>query len=230
MARKLRLECYLQLGMLKEAEQEMARITAQGTVDEKTWALLNQCADRYYTLAKEDRAGTETGSTTRHAAMSLAVYRKLADIAGNNPSYKNLYDPIRMRLAELYTMENQLPQAAAIYQERLHKDPNSGDGLYNLARIYEKEEKWEDAYITWNKLARGLKPGSNSWFDARYCTAQALIRLGKPKDACDVIAVTRSNYPNPVDEALKHKFMMLEGEFCTKQGSVRHEQGSTNKQ
>ncbi len=52
MARKLRLECYLQLGMLKEAEQEIAAITGTGTVDKKTWAFLNECADRYYTLAK----------------------------------------------------------------------------------------------------------------------------------------------------------------------------------
>jgi hypothetical protein len=219
MARKLRLECYLQLGMLKEVEQEIALITAQGTVDEKTWALLNECADQYYTLAKQDQARTETGNSTRHAATSLTVYNGLADIAGKNPSYKNSYDSIRMRLAELYTMENQLPQAAAIYQEQLQREPNSGDGLYNLAGIYEKEEKWEDAYITWNKLARGLKPGSNSWFEARYRTAQALIRLGKPNDACDVIAVTRANYPDPGDEALEHKFMKLEDEFCTKQGT-----------
>jgi len=113
---KLRLECYLQLGMLKDAEQEVAAITGKTPVDKKTWAFLNDCAERYYLLAKADQARTETGSTTRHAAASLAVYKGLADIAGNNPSYKNFYDPIRMRLAELYTMDNQLPQAAAIYQ------------------------------------------------------------------------------------------------------------------
>ena len=217
MVRKLRLECCLQLSMRKEAEQEIAGITGQGTVDKKTWAFLNECADRYYIQAKEAQTKTDTDRAARHAETALVVYKRLADIAEKDASYKNLYEPIQMRFAELYTIDHKIAEAAAIYQKKLERDPTSADALYNLGIIYERGGRWEDAFNTWNKLTRGLKPGDSYWFEARYRTAQALSRLGKQKDACEVITVTQSLHPDLGDEELKGKFLKLRDEFCTKQ-------------
>lgn len=219
-ARKLRLECYLQLDMLRDAEGESAAIIGTTSVDKKTWAFLNECADRYYTLAHAGRSETANEGAAGHAAAALVVYTKLADSAGKDPAYRHLYDPLQMRLAELYTISRQLTQAAAIYQAKLQRDPTSADALYNLAVIYEREDRWENAFTTWNKLARGLQPGNSAWFEARYRTAWALIRLGKHKEACEVIAVTTSRYPDQQDEELKRNHLKLQSEYCRKKDTA----------
>jgi len=216
MVRKLRLKCCLQLSMPKEAEQEIAGITGQGTVDKKTWAFLNECADSSYIQAKEAQTKTDTDRAARHAETALVVYKRLSDIAKKDASYKNLYEPIQMRLAELHTIDHKIAEAAAIYQEKLERDPTSADALYNLGIIYERGDRWEDAFNTWNKLTRGLKPGNSYWFEARYRTAQALSRLGKQKDACEVITVTQSLHPDLGDEQFKKKFLELKDEICVK--------------
>jgi tetratricopeptide (TPR) repeat protein len=220
MARKLRLECYLQLGMLNDAEQEVAAITGTTPVDKKTWAFHNECAQRYYMLAKADQSKTAQEGSARNSAAAQVVYAKLASIAGQDPAYRNQHDPIRMRLAEVYAMDHKLAQAAAIYQEMLAGDPTSADALYQLAGIYERDGRWEDAFTAWNKLARGLNPDSNSWFEARFRMAQALIHLGKHKEACEVIAVTKSRSPEKGNEEMEREYFKLEGEFCAKQDTA----------
>jgi lipopolysaccharide biosynthesis regulator YciM len=220
MARKLRLECYLQLGMLKDAEQEVAAITGKTPVDKKTWAFLNDCAQRYYMLAKADQSKKEQEGSARNSAAAEVVYAKLASIAGQEPAYRNQHDPILMRLAEVYAMDHKLAQAAAIYQEMLAGDPTSADALYQLAGIYERDGRWEDAFTAWNKLARGLNPDSSSWFEARFRMAQALIHLGKHKEACEVIAVTKSRSPEQGNEEMEREYLQLEGEFCAKQDTA----------
>jgi tetratricopeptide (TPR) repeat protein len=217
MARKLRLECYLQLGMLKDAEQEVAAIAGKTPVDKITWAFLNGCAERYYTLAKADQSKTAHEDSARNAAAAQVVYAKLVSVAGQEPAYWNQHAPIQMRLAEMYAIDHKLAQAAAIYQEMLAGDPTSADVLYNLAGIYERDGRWEDAFTAWNKLARGLNPGSSSWLEARFRMAQTLIHLGKHKEACEVIAVTRSRCPEQGNEEMERAYLKLQGEFCPHQ-------------
>jgi tetratricopeptide (TPR) repeat protein len=96
-------------------------------------------------------------------------------------------------------------------------DPTSADVLYNLAGIYERDGRWEDAFTAWNKLARGLNPGSSSWLEARFRMAQTLIHLGKHKEACEVIAVTRSRCPEQGNEEMERAYLKLQGEFCPHQ-------------
>lgn len=220
MARKLRLECYLQLGMIKDAEQEVAAIAGKTPVDKKTWAFLNDCAERYYMLAKADQSKSAHEGSARNSAAAQVVYAKLASIAGQEPAYRNQHDPIQMRLAEVYAMDHKLAQAAAIYQEMLAGDPTSADALYQLAGIYERDGRWDDAFTAWNKLARGLNPDNSSWFEARFRMAQALIQLGKHKEACEVIAVTKSRCPEQGNEEMEREYLKLQGEFCTKQDTA----------
>jgi tetratricopeptide (TPR) repeat protein len=219
MARKLRLESCLQLGLLEEAEREIAALTGAAAVDKSTWAFLTACADRHYSRAMEGQAKTPTADRGRDAQAALVIYKSLAAIAGENSSYGHLYDPLRLRLAGLYTKDHQPAQAAAIYQEQLQRDPASADALYNLAVAYEMQDKWEDAVSTWSKLSRRLAPGDSHWSEARLRTAQALIRLGKQKEACEVIAVTEAR-DAAQDEAMKRNYLELQSRYCAKQGSA----------
>jgi TolA-binding protein len=219
MARKLRLECSLQLGLLEEAEREVAALTGAAAVDKTTWAFLTACADRHYARAMEGQAKAPAAESGRNAQAALVIYKNLAAIAAKESGYGRLYDPLRMRMAELYAVDHQPAQAAAIYQEQLQRDPTSADALYNLAIVYEMQDKWEEAVSTWSKLSRGLKPGDSHWSEARLRTAQALIRLGKQKEACEVIAVTEARGAAQ-DEEMKRNYLELQSTYCTKQGSA----------
>lgn len=218
MARKLRLECCLQLGLLEEAEREIAALTGTAAVDKTTWAFLTACAERHYSRAMEGQAQAPADESGRDVQAAMVIYKSLAGIAGKDDAYGHLYDPLRMRLAGLYSLDHQPAQAAAIYQEQLQRDPASADALYNLAVAYEKQDKWEDAVSAWSRLSRGLAPGDSHWSEARLRTAQALIRLGKHKEACEVIAVTEARDPSR-DAAMKRNYAELQSAYCTKQDS-----------
>jgi tetratricopeptide (TPR) repeat protein len=180
------------------------------------------CADRHYYRAIEGQPKNPAAESGGDAQAALVIYKSLASRAEKDSAYSNLYDSIRMRIAELYAMDHQPAQAAAIYQEKLQRDPTSADALYKLAAVYEWEERWEDAVSTWSKLSRGLKPGDSHWSEARLRTAQALIRLGKQKEACEVIAVTEARDPSR-DERMKRNYLELQNTYCAKQGSANAE-------
>ncbi len=219
MARKLRLECCLQLGLIEEAEREVATLTGAAAVGKTTWAFLTACADRHYFRAKEGPAKAPSAESGRDAQAALVIYKSLASRAEKDSAYAHLYDPLRMRMAELYALDHQPAQAAAIHQEQLQRDPTSADALYNLAVAYEMQDKWEEAVSAWSKLSRRLAPGDSHWFEARLRTAQALIRLGKQKEACEVIAVTEARRPAQ-DEEMKRYYAELQSRYCAKPGSA----------
>jgi tetratricopeptide (TPR) repeat protein len=219
MAQKLRLECCLQLGLLEEVEREVAALIGTAAVDKTTWAFLTACAERHYSRAIEGQPKATAAESGRDAQAALVIYKSLASRAEKDSAYATLYDPIRMRLAELYTLDHQPAQAAAIYQEQLQRDPASADALYKLAVVYEMQDKWEEAVSIWSKLSRGLAPGDSHWSEARLRAAQALIRLGKHKEACEVISLTAAR-DEAQDEVMKRKYLELQSTYCAKQGSA----------
>ena len=117
-------------------------------------------------------------------------------------------------------MTGQPEQAAALYRKRLEQDPTSGDAIYKLGLIYEQQNKWQDAFDTWQRFSKGLAPGSAQWFEARYREADALSRLGKQADACQVIAATKSKYADFGNGDYRQKFMDLAGSICDRQTEV----------
>jgi len=117
-------------------------------------------------------------------------------------------------MAELYGATGQTAQARIIYEQTLLHEPTSGDTLYRLGPVYEKEGNWNAALDIWTKLARGLPPGSHQWFEARYRTAQAFIKLGKIKDACEILSITQRLHPEISNDALRDDYMQLQNTAC----------------
>ena len=146
----LRLECYLHLNRLPDAEHEMNRITEQIPVTKETIAFLNYCADRYYRSFKNSKTDGNADQTAGNQQAALLIYKKLADIIPDNTD-------VQTRLAELYVVNNHADQAEALYRAKLTKDPASADALYQLGLLYEKQSHWQDACAVWQNLARGLK-------------------------------------------------------------------------
>ena len=211
MVKKLRLECYLQLHMLAEAEREIGAIAGAPSLDRETVSFVLDLADKYYTSAKDrgDAAGAAEDART-----ALTIYKKLSSSIAAHDAFRDLAAPVDMRLAELYAMTGQPEQAAAIYSKRLEHDPASAEAIYKLGLIYEQQNKWQDAFDTWLRFSKGLAPGSTQWFEARYREADMLSRLGKQADACQVIGATNTRYPDFGNGDYRQKFVELAARIC----------------
>ena len=214
-AKNLRMECYQQLHMFKEAEEEITGFLKEGGSESNRWTFLYESAHRFHSKAKALRSqNSDMARSSAHIA--LLLYDKLSSIALHDTSYQQFYDEIQSKMAELYLDENQTAKAKSIYQEKLKRDPLSAEAMYNLGLIYEKEGLWEEALDTWRKYSQGLKAGSSYWFESRYRTAKALTQLGKVDEACEIITMTRVLHPALGDDKSKKKFLQLEKEVCRK--------------
>ncbi len=103
----------------------------------------------------------------------------------------------------------------------MSRTPHPAEAIYKLGLIYEQQNKWQDAFDTWQRFSKGLAPGSAQWFEARYREADALSRLGKQADACQVIAATRTKYPDFGNGDYRQKFMDLAGTLCADETTVK---------
>ncbi len=211
MVKKLRLECYLQLHMLAEAEREIGNIAGTPSLDRETVAFVLDLADKYSTKSKD---ADSTAQAADNAQTALTIYKKLSGILAVHETFRELAAPVEMRLGELYTAMSQPEQAASIYRKRLEQDPASAEAIYKLGLIYEQQNKWQDAFETWQRFSKGLAPGSPQWFEARYRAADSLSRLGKNSDACQVIAATKTKYPDFGAGEFRQKFTDLSGRIC----------------
>ena len=205
--KRLRLECYLQMNRLSDAEQEMNSITDKNPVKPETLAFLNYCADQYYRKSQDSKAKGNAELAAKEAQAALLIYKKLGAITPDNPD-------VQVRLAELYVNNNQAENAEALYRKKLEQDPSSADAMYQLGLLYEKQGHWQDAFDVWQKLARGLKQGTPAWFEARYREAWSLDKLGKKTDACEVIAATKVRFQDFGNGEYGSKFMQMNKELC----------------
>jgi len=215
-AKSLRMECYQQLQMFKEAKEEINSVLKEGVTNSDRWTFLNECASNFYEEAKRLRNKGKNSLAKQQSEMAFVVYKKLSSIASENKSYKRFDDSIQLRMAEIYRDENQIAEAKAIYKEILKGDPRSADAMYNLGLIYEKEGNWEEALETWRTFSKGLKTGSYYWFESRYKTAKVLNQLDRRDESCEITTMIHVLHPELRDESFKKKFMELQKEVCGK--------------
>lgn len=216
MAKGLRMECYRQLQMFEEAKEEINTFLKEDFTISDRWTFLHDCANQFYEEAKRLKSSGNNQQASQQAAIALMLYKELSSLASRNSHYNRFLDSIQLRTAEIYMDENQTAKAKAIYQETLQKGPTSADAIYNLGLIYERENQWGDALATWRTFSKGLKPGSYYWFESRYHTAQALSRLGKNVEACEIATVIQVLYPELRDELFKQQLMKLQKDVCEK--------------
>jgi len=212
MAKRIRLECFLSLQMVREAEAEIDALMGSGAPDQAGCDLLMACADRFYDAAKASCAAGSSSCGGWQAKAAIVMYEKLA---GASALSRHL-ESIRLRIADLSADTGRTDRAITLYQKVLSDDPDSADAVYSLGRIYQQEGKWEEALAAWRKLSTGLKAGGYYWFEARYGTALALKELNRPKEACEVITMTEVLHPDLRDEAFKACFLKLKDEVCEK--------------
>jgi len=215
-AASLRIECYQKLQMFKEAQEEINRFLNEGPINPDRWAFLHESASLFYEESKRLRSRGNTTQASQQAEIALTIYKQLSTVALQSQSYERFFDSIQLRMAEMYSDENQIAAAKTLYQQQLQRDPDSADAMYNLGLLYEKEKKWEEALATWRKFSKGFKTGSHYWFESRYHTAKVLNRLGQRDKACEITTMIEVLHPELRDVQFKEKFTALHSEVCAK--------------
>ena len=212
----LRIECYQKLQLFKDAQEEIHRFLKEGPINADRWAFLHERAALFYEESKRLRSRGDTAQASQQAEIALIIYEQLSTVALQSQSYERFFDAIQLRMAEMYSDENQIAVAKALYQQHLQRDPDSADAMYNLGLLYEKEKKWEEALAAWRKFSKGFKTGSHYWFESRYHTAKVLNHLGQRDKACEITTMIEVLHPELRDEQFKEKFTALHNGVCAK--------------
>jgi tetratricopeptide (TPR) repeat protein len=212
----LKIECYQKLQMLKEAQEEINRFLNEGPINAVRWAFLHERASLFYEESKQFRNRGNTIQASQQAEVALIIYKQLSTVASQSQSYERFFDPIQLRMAEIYSDENQIAAAKTLYQQQLQRDPTSADAMYNLGLLSEKEKEWEEALAIWRKFSKGFKTGSHYWFESRYHTAKVLNHLGQRDKACEITTMIEVLHPELRDDQFKEKFNSLHNEVCAK--------------
>jgi tetratricopeptide (TPR) repeat protein len=214
MVKGLRLACYLQLYRFKDAEKEVKDIESGGLADQAARSFLSDCADRHYNAAVLAKGSGDAVLAKREAQAALIIYKKLSGTDAAEASDKKHDEALQLRMAELFADTDQPAQAEALYRKKLAQDPASADAMRSLGAVLEQQGKWQDAFDTWQKFSRGLKPGTPPWFEVRYREACSLISLGKNSDACEVIAATKIRFQDFGGGEYAGKFLRLNETMC----------------
>lgn len=217
MAKGLRIECYQKLGRVKEAQEEIDTVFNQGRLDADRWALLHELAALFYEESKRLRKSGNSARAGEQAEIALSLYQRLSAASLTTGAYEGFFDSIQLRMAEIYSDENQAAAAKAVYREQLQRDPSSADALYNLGLLHEREESWDEALALWRRFSQGLKTGSHYWFESRYHMAKALHHLGESDRACEITTMIEVLHPGLRDGEFKAKFTVLHEEVCADQ-------------
>ena len=215
-AMSLRLQCYREHRMFDPSKDQILYLSREYPVDERLWSFLAEWAVTYDEEGKRWRKAGEADMAEAHAELALMVYRQMSAIASEQPPYGKFLDAVQLRMAEILTAMGETDGAGRIYEEILQRTPESGDALYPLGRIYEKQGRWDAALEVWRGYSGRLETGSDSWLESRYRIALAHGRMGRQHEACDVITMIRVLHPEAGDESIREKLLGLEREVCGK--------------
>ncbi|MFH0724870.1 MAG: tetratricopeptide repeat protein [Pseudomonadota bacterium] len=213
-AKMLRIDAYYSLGMLKEAQIEIAGVMPDGRIDADQFAFLQELATRLHRSSTSHRETKEKKISEHQSATAHAIYEKLFRISENDPAYRNEGDPLQHRMAEMYMNEDKFEKAREIYEEILRKNPQSASATYNLGAIYEKNGQWTEAFDNWQRFSEKVEVGSYHWYESRYRSAKASVELGNKDRACEIIKTTFTLHPEKGDDNLVNKLQVMRMEIC----------------
>jgi tetratricopeptide (TPR) repeat protein len=91
-----------------------------------------------------------------------------------------------VRLAELTLMTEETDKALEMLKLVNRIFPNHKSYLRKLALAYTETKQFKNAIEIWRKLATGLDPGSDLWFEAKFQLASNLYRVGDRSGARQV--------------------------------------------
>jgi tetratricopeptide (TPR) repeat protein len=217
-AKMLRIEAYHALGMLKEAQNEIAGVMPDGRIDPDRFAFLQELANRLHRESTSHRETKEKKIADHQSATAHTIYEKLYQISVEDPAYHKEGDALQHRMAEMYMNEDKFEKARELYEEILRKNPQSASAAYNLGAIYEKNGQWAEAFDNWQRFSETVEVGSYHWYESRYRSAKSSVELGKKDRACEIIKTTFAQHPEKGDDNLVKKLQVMQLEICAGTG------------
>ena len=211
---QMRASCYIHLGKIDHLNSEMVHFTASGPLDKNRYDALRDLANTFYYQAEETRKKHPIDTSEKNAQAALMLYQHLYQLSCDHSDYKNNCDAIQLRMARVYIENDKLDQAEVLYQDILKRNLLSADALYGLGLLYEKKEQWEEALATWRRFSDGVKEGTYHWYESRYKTALAHMKLGHEKKACDILNITMVLHPDFGNDELYRKYQELKSTIC----------------
>jgi len=155
--------------------------------DTARW-LVNQTADTPFEpaalmyLAKDsDRIFDAAGELERGQLLPdlMVTYQRLSAVLGNDDQALRGSRNSRVvaaRLADLHFFAGQYEKAQTLNQKLLALFPDERSHALLAARIYSKLGNTQAALEQWRKLALGVQPGTDIWFEAKYELIQCLTK------------------------------------------------------
>lgn len=123
----------------------------------------------------------------------------------------------QFHIAQLYAVQNNLPQARAEFEVILKDYPTNTDicatALFTIGVIYEKEDNWEKAKETFNKLASDY-PNTYSAYQVPLYIAQYYKNKGQTADADAAYAAALERYQQIIKEHPKTFGAVIAGDFA----------------
>ena len=213
---QIRAAALVHLKKMDAFSTELDRFVSAGPLNKDRYTSLKQLATQLYYGVEEGAAAKASGAFEYHLKGALQTYNILYNMSAANEAFKKEGEAIQLRMAQLYIFNDQLDIAERLYQDILKRNSLSADALYSLGLLYEKKEQWDAALATWRRFSDGVKTGTYHWYESRYKTAQAHIKLGNVKKACEIITITLVLHPDIGDAEMADKFQKLKTDNCEK--------------
>ncbi|HEY2774566.1 MAG TPA: tetratricopeptide repeat protein [Candidatus Binatia bacterium] len=155
-----------------------------------------------------DAAPTDPAASQRWAAMATTLLDRMR-AAG-----KPIPEEVKLNLAMSYVEQNRLSDAASLYAELLHAQPESRSLLRASALLADRRGQNEDAAGLWSRLAMLQQVATPAWYEARLALAGDLVAAGQKDKACQSVREVDGFHPDLRDAPTKKQFADVAAKSC----------------
>lgn len=185
-------------GQSKQSEDEARWISkhARGSKFERAAVTqLARSADRAIE-ADSDPSDVEVSN-------AIALFERLVEIQGSSDESLRSETNSRIafaRLAELKIQAGQVESGTKMLESLIRIFPNHQSWIRQLANAQTTTNQFEEATILWKRLARGVEPGSDIWYESKLQLAFCVFHSGNPEQSRRLHEQTLNLSPNLPDK------------------------------
>jgi len=204
-AARLRIGADLTLGKFADAESDV-KTYGPALMQNYGAAALEELAVGF--LREGARRNSQDPNANQQAQqVALRLYEQLPS-EGDAGAKKSL------TLARLYENTGDLKRASELYNQALASKTDSFSAIRGLARIAEKEQRWQDALGYWQKLLKDSRAGDAPWYEAHYNVARVMVQMNQKAEACTLLEKLKPAMPGLSDIELRGKLDQLYQSAC----------------
>lgn len=208
LAGALRLAAASGLGRYDDAARGVAGLPS--TKQDPGFANLLEKIAHNFLRTSADAAVNDPAMGQKWAALAAMVFDRLK--ADGRP----IPNDVKSNLAQVYSEQGRLDEAAALYRDLVTESPKSKTVLRNAAMVADRRNAASESADYWGRLAMQEEVATPTWYEARLATARALIASNRPGDACKSVQQVDDFRPDLRDQPTKQKFLDLATKACKK--------------